>query len=162
MHTFNWLVKIFNGSGSDAVNIQDGGNSITVDGTVVPGAGTAAIGTVGNYEESGVVYIGTTAYTVKYAYLDTASSGNQQIVAAVSSKKIRVLTYLLSVNAAVNLYFRSSTAGQISNTHYLAANGGATGAYTPHGHFETTAGEALQINLSAAVNIGSRVSYIEV
>jgi hypothetical protein len=33
-------VTVINGSGANAVNIQDGGNSITVDGTVTANAGT--------------------------------------------------------------------------------------------------------------------------
>jgi hypothetical protein len=39
-------VTINNSTGASAVNIQDGGNTITVDGTVALGAGSAAIGTV--------------------------------------------------------------------------------------------------------------------
>lgn len=40
-------VTINNASGGSAVNIQDGGNTITVDGTVILGAGSASIGILG-------------------------------------------------------------------------------------------------------------------
>lgn len=40
-------VTINNASGGAAVNIQDGGNTITVDGTVILGAGSASIGILG-------------------------------------------------------------------------------------------------------------------
>jgi hypothetical protein len=105
---------------------------------------------------------GLTALTPKFAYLDTSSSGNQQVVAAVTSKKLRVLSWFASSNGATNIFFRSATAGQISGTKYLTQFGGAARAFAPVGHFETTAGEALQVNNSAAVAIGVEVCYVEV
>jgi hypothetical protein len=105
---------------------------------------------------------GLTSLTPKFAYVDTSSSGNVQVVAAVTSKKIRVLSYFMSGNGTTNVAFRSATAGQISNTHYLAQFGGAARAFSPVGHFETTAGEALQISNSAAVAVGVGVCYVEV
>lgn len=147
MHTFNWLVKIFNGSGSDAVNIQDGGNSITVDGAL--------------YEQSGTIYRGGTPYTVKHAYKDLSATG--EVVAAVALKQILVTSYTMSASAALNVYFKSHTAGQIDSTKYLAANGGATKARDVDGVFApTTAGEALDLNISGTGNCGVSVNYIEI
>jgi hypothetical protein len=45
---------------------------------------------------------------------------------------------------------------------YFGANGGVAAAYCPVGHFETAAGEALNINLSGAVAVGGHVVYVEV
>jgi hypothetical protein len=105
---------------------------------------------------------GLTALTPKFAFLDATASGNTQVVAAVTSKKIRVLRFALSNDTAVNAYFKSATAGQISSTKRLGANSAHAAAFSPVGHFETTAGEALQINLSGASNVGVDVVYVEV
>ena len=43
-----WSVTILNGAGASAVNIQDGGNTITVDGTIVANAGTGIFNTSGS------------------------------------------------------------------------------------------------------------------
>jgi hypothetical protein len=109
------------------------------------------------------VVINGTAYPIKFAYLDAAASGATTIVAAVASRKIRVLGYAVGpVGGAVDVYFKSATAGQITSTKRLAAGGGLGRSQSPFGHFETTAGEALQIVLSAAVAVGVDVAYIEV
>jgi hypothetical protein len=135
----------------------------TITGAALP-AGTALIGKTAAGIDSSTLYNGTTAMTPKFNTVRAASSsGDTTIVAAVTSKKIRVLNYVLSVNGAVNVKFKSATAGDISGLKYFdAAGAGAAAPYTPAGHFETTAGEALVINLSAAVAVGIDLTYVEV
>jgi hypothetical protein len=127
-------------------------------------AGTNLIGKTAAGIDSSTIYNGTTEMTPKFNTTRAASSsGDTTIVAAVASKKIRVLNYLLSVGGAVNVKFKSATAGDISGLKYFdAAGAGAAAPYTPVGHFETTAGEALVINLSAAVAVGIDLTYVEV
>lgn len=103
------------------------------------------------------------ALTPKFAKITASSSGATEIVALVSSKKIRVLSWNLVVNAAVNVKWQSHvTPTDKTGLHYFAANGGISVAFNPYGHFETVAGEALDINLSGAVAVGGSLVYVEV
>jgi hypothetical protein len=44
----------------------------------------------------------------------------------------------------------------------LGANSGAGGAFCPMGLFETIAGDALVLNLPAAVSVAGHLTYVEV
>lgn len=101
------------------------------------------------------------ASAVKYASIAASSSGANSIVAAVASKKIRVLNYVIVANAAVNAKWQSASTDK-TGLSYLAANGGVSSGYAPSGHFETAVNEALNLNLSGAVAVGGHLSYIEV
>lgn len=104
---------------------------------------------------------GTTALTPKFASIDVATSGDNTIVAAVASKKIRVLAYTLVCAAATTVIWKSATAGAITGDMSFAANGGIAAPFSPIGHFETTAGEALVLNLSAANAVSGHLVYVE-
>jgi hypothetical protein len=113
--------------------------------------------------ESSSIYNGATALTPKWAVISCSSSGDNEIVALVSAKKLRVLSFMVSPSAAVNAKWQSSTAGDKTGLMYMSAagNGHACG-FNPAGWFETAAGESLQLNLSGAVAVGGVVQYIEV
>ena len=96
----------------------------------------------------------------KYASISASSSGDNAIVAAVTSKKIRVLSYVLTASAAVNAKWRSATTDK-SGLLYLDAKGGVAAAENHGGLLETASGEALNLNLSSAVAVGGHVSYVE-
>jgi hypothetical protein len=119
-------------------------------------------GNVTSYLETSTIYNGTTALTPKFVAVAASSSGDNTLVTGVALKKIRVLTYMLSVSAAVNAKFQSSTAGDLTGLFYFAANSGATAGFCQLGHFETVAGEDLQLNLSGAVPVGGYLLYVEV
>ena len=113
--------------------------------------------------DTSTIYNGTTSLTPKFATITASSSGASTLVAAVTSKKIRVISYVVVASAAVNIKFQSHvTPTDKTGLLYLAANGGVSGAYAPTGHFETIAGEALDINLSGAVAVGGHLTYVEV
>jgi hypothetical protein len=113
--------------------------------------------------ETSTVYNGTTALTPLFANLTASSSGAQQLIAAVSSKKIRVLALALVANAAVNVKFQSHvTPTDISGLYYCAQNGGFVLPFNPAGWFQTVSGEALDINLSGAVAVGGSIVYVTV
>lgn len=109
---------------------------------------------------------GTEFYTVKSADIVASASGATEVVAAVTTpvnKKIRVLSYLYRVNGAVNVKWQSATTDLTGLSYNGAAGEGeaptaAAGAFL----FETAAGAALNINLSAAVAVGGHVCYVEV
>lgn len=102
---------------------------------------------------------------VKYAPIDAATSGDNTIVAAVASKKIRVLSAFL-VNghtAAQTVRFESGASGTaLTGQMVLPANGGFVLPHNPHGWFETTAGALLNLELAGATTVDGAISYIEV
>jgi hypothetical protein len=103
------------------------------------------------------------AGAAKFATISTSTNGASTLVAAVATKKIRVLSYVLIANGAVNVKFQShTTPTDLSGLLYLVANTGASSGFSPLGHFESTAGEALDINLSGNVAVGGHLSYVEV
>src|SRR5215467_7752716 len=103
------------------------------------------------------------ALTVLRAFADPAGSGDNQVVAAVAGKIIRVLaaTLMNNVATAQNARFRSAT-NSISALIGLGAvaNGIFYYEYCVHGWFQTNVGEALNINLSAATAVGVDVVYV--
>lgn len=97
------------------------------------------------------------------APIAASAATDNQIVAAVANKKIRVKGYALTNGAASvqNVKWRSaandrtglfySTAIGVIVVHDLAPNNDF--------YFETAAGEALNLNLSAATPVGGSVQY---
>jgi hypothetical protein len=112
-------------------------------------------------DQTDAIYNGTTSITPKFATIDEASSGDNQVVAAVAGKKIRVLSYVIVSSAANTCTWRDGTS-PISGGMSLAANGGVSAPYNPLGHFETTANTTLNLNLSAAQSVDGHLTYIEV
>jgi hypothetical protein len=159
-------VTINNASGASAVNIQDGGNSITVDGTVTVNAlpsGTNLVGKVSSADRTDAIYNDTTVLTPKYAVISGSASGNNTLVAAVSGKKIRMLSLLLVASGTVNVKFQSGAGGtDLTGLMNLVANTGFSLAYSPIGHFETASNTLLNMSLSAAVAVGGVLTYVEV
>lgn len=115
--------------------------------------------------------LGTTANPLKVAavangglkaIITASTSGATTIVAATGGKKIRVVSMQLVANAAVNVKWQSHvTPTDLSGLAYFAANGGYVLPYNPEGWFlDTVIGEALDINLSAAVAVGGTLTYV--
>lgn len=106
---------------------------------------------------------GTTALTPKFAVIDAAASGDNTILAAVTSKKIRVLSLFLVAAGAVNVRFESGASGTaLTGQMNLAANGGFVLPFNPVGWFETAAGVLLNLELSGAVSVDGSFCYVEV
>lgn len=109
------------------------------------------------------IHDGTTALTPKFAAIDAASSGDNTIVAAVTSKKIRVLSVFLVAAAAVTVRFESGASGTaLTGQMQLAANGGFVLPFSPVGHFESASGVLLNLELSGAISVDGSICYIEV
>ncbi len=111
--------------------------------------------------ESNTVDVGGVATTVKFASVAAANSGDNQIVAAVTSKKIRVLSYVLVADAAEVVQWQDAS-GNKSGTMSLAANGGIVAGWNPNGWFETTSGERLDLNNVGGADVDGHLSYVEV
>lgn len=124
---------------------------------------TAAPLPVAASPETGSVFNGATALTPKFAVIDAASSGDNTIVAAVSSKKIRVLSLFLIASGAVTARFESGASGTaLTGQATLAANGGFVLPFNPVGWFETASNTLLNLELSGAVSVDGSLSYVEV
>ncbi len=104
---------------------------------------------------------GTTELTLKRAVINESTTGDKQIVAAVTSKKIRVINYSLHCNAANTVQWKSGSTA-LGGARAFAANGGIAPGEAILGHFETAAGAALNLNLSTAVQVSGELTYVEV
>lgn len=104
---------------------------------------------------------GLTALTPKFAVISKSASGDNELIAAVTGKKIRVVAYNFMAAGTVNAKFRSATT-DITGLKYCVANVGIVAPFNPLGWFETAAAAALNVNLSAAVAIGGELVYVEV
>lgn len=91
------------------------------------------------------------------AVIDTAGSGDTEIVAAVAGKRIVVVNYVLISAGIVNVRWKSGSTNK-SGALPLVANSGAVvpgdGRW-----FSTGIGEALNLNLSAAIQVSGHLSY---
>lgn len=101
---------------------------------------------------------------VKHAVISASSSGDNTLVAAVTGKKLRVLSYSFVVTGAVTVRFESAAGGTAltGQMPFAAAGDCWSPGYDPHGHFETVAGELLNLELSGAVAVNGHLSYVEV
>lgn len=119
--------------------------------------------TIGAVHYSNSVLDGTTLATPKFAVIDDALSGDNTIVAAVASKKIRVLSLFLVANGDVDARFESGAAGTaLTGQMDLTTNSGFSLPYSPVGHFETAVNTLLNLELSGAVSVDGSLVYIEV
>ena len=104
------------------------------------------------------------ALTVKFAKFSTATTDGV-VVAAVATKKIRVLSAAYSATVADSTaVFNSKPAGAgvaISNIFYNKLETLGVLPYSPSGWFETTAGEGLSLTATTGTVAGI-VTYIEV
>lgn len=99
-----------------------------------------------------------TIVTPKYVSINTSASGATALVAADATKKIRVLSYVIVADAANAVKFQSATT-DLTGAMSLAANGGASVPFSPVGHFETAANQALNINLGSAFGVRGHLTY---
>jgi len=93
------------------------------------------------------------------AFINPATTGNREVVAAQVGKKIRVISAFVMATIANTIHFRSANSA-ISMTAPLGANGGFVLVHNPHGWFETAIGDALNTNMSVATATGVQVTYI--
>lgn len=89
-----------------------------------------------------------------------AGLGANELVAAATGAKYRVLALSIIATTAVSAKFQSGTT-DITGTFPLGATGGFVLPFNEHGWFETASGEALNLNLSAAVSCGLQLHYIK-
>lgn len=162
------MIEVVGGKGTDglahAFQMDAAGKLWVNISGIVTGAISAAMGdTIVAYDGTDAIYSGSTALTPSFANIQTSTSGPSQVVAAVASKRIRVTALAVVTSAATNIKFQSHvTPTDISGLFYCALNGGIVLPHNPVGWFQTIAGEALDINLSAANATGGCLTYVTV
>lgn len=98
--------------------------------------------------------------TLAFAAIDCAASGDNTIVSANATRKLKVYAYVLVVDSAVSVKWKSGAGTNLSGAMSLAANGTLTISGSPSGWlFETAVNNALVLNLSAAVQVSGHVAY---
>ncbi len=133
--------------------------SLATTATLQPG--TSLAGVMIAPAQTGAVYSGTTAVTPQFAAISASALGDNTLVAAVAGKTIRVLKYTVVASSPVALKFGDGLGtNPITGAMPLAANSGVGGAYCPIGLFQTSAGNALVLNLSTAVPVAGHLTYI--
>lgn len=154
-------VTVTMGNGASGTGVQRVTLASDSTGQVALAAGTALVGKISGSDETSTIYSGTTALTPGMATISVSATGT--LVALVSSKQIRVLALSLMSNGTVNVKFQShASPTDITGLYYLIANTGFVLPYNPLGWFQTIAGEALDINLSASIAVGGCLTYVAV
>lgn len=99
--------------------------------------------------------------TVLFAKIDVSSANDNTIVAANSTKKIKVLHYTLVVDADVTVRWRSNTTDLTGAMSFLAKGGIASPVgFTGGGHLlETAVNEPLNLYLGGGVGVRGHISY---
>ncbi len=86
---------------------------------------------------------------------------NGTVVAAVVGKRIRVLSFFLVSVTAVTVRFESTSDGaKLTGVMSLGATGVLAPGFNPLGHFETVAGELLNMELGGAVQVSGALTYV--
>lgn len=105
----------------------------------------------------------TTPMAVKYAVLSAASNGNNTVVAAVTGKKIRVISLWVVSAGTVTTTWQSGAGGTgLTGAASLVVNTGYVLNHNKDGWFETAAGSLLNLSLSAGIQVSGSLSYVEV
>lgn len=100
---------------------------------------------------------------IKYASISGATSGDNTVVAAVSGKRIRVLSVALITTTATTVAFESGASGTaLTGDMPLAANGGFVLPFNAAGWFQTASGSLLNMELGGAIQTSGMLTYIEV
>lgn len=99
---------------------------------------------------------------VKRFVITASSSGNNEIVAAVTGKRIRVLSYNYVCHGTVKPAWRSGATTVIGGRGSFVDGTGKVCPKNEDGWLQTAVGEALNLNLSAAIEVGGEGTYLEV
>ena len=100
--------------------------------------------------------------TVKYAIINANISGDNTLVAAVTAKRIRVLSAFIICTTAGDVRFESGASGTaLTGQMPVAANGGFVLPYTPAGWFQTASATLLNLELSGTLDCNGSLAYVE-
>ena len=126
-------------------------------------ARSTTVDNIGVAHQTNQMLDGTTSLTPKFAAISVSSAGDNTLVTAVASKKIRVLQVTLIAAAANTVRFESGAGGSaLTGQMQIAANGGFEASFCPIGLFETAVNTLLNLELSAGTSVDGWLVYVEV
>jgi len=100
---------------------------------------------------------------IKQAAISGNTNGDNELVALVAGKKIRVLAMSVIAAGAVDFRLESNAGGTaLTGVMSLPANGGFVWNHNPIGWCETAAGEKLNMELGGEVQVSGLLTYVEV
>ncbi len=99
-------------------------------------------------------------HPVKQAVISENTIANNEIVAAVAGKSIRLISLMMTVDGAVDIQWKSATAAR-SGLMEFADSGGMT-AESQTGLLWTAIGAALNLDQSTTAQVSGTITYIEV
>lgn len=106
--------------------------------------------------------VGNSINTLLFKDIDVAASGDNTIVAADASNKIKVTDYSIVCDAAVAARWKSGAGTNLSGAMSFAANGGIMAAAgAGRWLFETAVNQALVLNLGGAVGARGHATYFK-
>jgi len=94
------------------------------------------------------------------APLSVAALGNNSLVAAQAGKQIYVCGLFFVTAGAVTVEFRSGTTTSITGVMSFTANQQLVLPFSDVSWFNTNVGEALTVQLSAAVSVTGGIKYV--
>jgi len=100
-------------------------------------------------------------FLVRWAEINATAIGNNTILAGITGQKITVISLDFVVAAAVSISWLSATT-TLRNAQAFAANSGLARDLARPYYVQTNPGEALIMNLSAAVNVRGAFGYVQV
>ena len=142
------------------VSVSDTPLPVSVSNTSLPvsQSGSWSVSVAGQPISATVTNTLTVRYgSVLFATISATSSGDTQVVPAVSNRRIVVVAFAVIANATVNIRFRSGGT-DITGTMRLVEGGGIAHAYDG-GLFQTATNQPLNINLSTNATVGGYVVY---
>jgi len=142
------------------VSVSDTPLPVSVSNTSLPvsQSGSWSVSVAGQPISATVTNTLTVRYgSVLFAQINATSSGDTQVVPAVSNRRIVVVAFAVIANATVNIRFRSGGT-DITGTMRLVEGGGIAHAYDG-GLFQTATNQPLNINLSTNATVGGYVVY---
>lgn len=98
---------------------------------------------------------------VKVAAIDVSTSGDTALVAAVATKRICPVAILVIAAGTVSVKFKDGATDKTGASPFQAREGYSIAIPAPGRFWEGTANTALNINLSAAIQVTGFLSYIE-
>ena len=102
-----------------------------------------------------------TAAAMTSASLNISSSGDNTVVSAQSGQTVRLHKLLLVAVGAVNVKFKDGAGTDLTPALPLQAGGSIVLDFDGEPWFVTSSGNALIINLSAAVQVSGRLYYTQ-
>jgi len=93
----------------------------------------------------------------------STDNGDNTIVSADATKKIRVLAYTLVADGTVEIRWEGGAGGTaLSGRMPIIVNVGMTPGFCPVGHFETATNTLLNLELTGTGNVFGHLTYIKV